>query len=242
MPKPQTSVVASSCRRATLGAFLRSHPVDNLDSAGVADHRIRWFRTGSTIMSRRALLSVCAFAVTLATLPAGPAGAAGWLEMNFYLSGPRYDGVLPPCDAPEALQRIARASTGRKTSTGIPISPSWASTGFARRRSALGAEHHPAPVLQRRGCGLGRPQARHPLFDRRGCRHDRSELGRDLVCGRAGSQLGLQPGLQDGAALSIFRQENAAPQRNPSGRIPAQPRDPNGVSLNCEPRLFPFCS
>jgi hypothetical protein len=59
------------------------------------------------MMSRRVLLLVCAFAATLATLPAGSAGAAGWLEMNFYLSGPRYDGVLPPCDAPEALQRIS---------------------------------------------------------------------------------------------------------------------------------------
>ncbi len=58
-------------------------------------------------MSRRVLLLVCAFAVTLVTLPAGSAGAANWLEMNFYLSGPRYDGVLPPCDAPEALQRIS---------------------------------------------------------------------------------------------------------------------------------------
>ena len=28
-----------------------------------------------------------------------PAKAASWLEMNFYLSGPRYDGVLPPCEA-----------------------------------------------------------------------------------------------------------------------------------------------
>jgi hypothetical protein len=28
-----------------------------------------------------------------------PAKAANWLEMNFYLSGPRYDGVLPPCEA-----------------------------------------------------------------------------------------------------------------------------------------------
>jgi hypothetical protein len=30
---------------------------------------------------------------------AAPAKAASWLEMNFYLSGPRYDGVLPPCEA-----------------------------------------------------------------------------------------------------------------------------------------------
>src|SRR4051794_34330587 len=26
---------------------------------------------------------------------AAPAGAANWLEMNFYMSGPRYDGALP---------------------------------------------------------------------------------------------------------------------------------------------------
>jgi hypothetical protein len=28
-----------------------------------------------------------------------PAGAANWFEMNFWMSGPRYDGVLPPCEA-----------------------------------------------------------------------------------------------------------------------------------------------
>jgi len=28
-----------------------------------------------------------------------PAHAASWLEKNFYLSGPRYDGVVPPCEA-----------------------------------------------------------------------------------------------------------------------------------------------
>jgi hypothetical protein len=27
-----------------------------------------------------------------------PAGAASWLEQHFYLSGPRYDGVVPPCE------------------------------------------------------------------------------------------------------------------------------------------------
>jgi len=34
-----------------------------------------------------------------------PAQAASWLEKNFYLSGPRYDGVVPPCEA--ALGKIA---------------------------------------------------------------------------------------------------------------------------------------
>jgi hypothetical protein len=34
-----------------------------------------------------------------------PAHAASWLEKNFWLSGPNYDGVLPPCEA--ALNKIA---------------------------------------------------------------------------------------------------------------------------------------
>jgi hypothetical protein len=41
----------------------------------------------------------------LALAAATPASAANWLEMNVYLSGPRYDGVLPECDA--ALDTIA---------------------------------------------------------------------------------------------------------------------------------------
>ncbi len=28
-----------------------------------------------------------------------PAQAASWLEKNFWLSGPRYDNVVPPCEA-----------------------------------------------------------------------------------------------------------------------------------------------
>jgi len=38
-------------------------------------------------------------AAFLIGLAAPPARAANWLEMNFYLSGPRYDGVVPPCEA-----------------------------------------------------------------------------------------------------------------------------------------------
>jgi hypothetical protein len=58
-------------------------------------------------MPGRALLFCFAVASALTTLPAGGAGAASWLELNFYLSGPRYDGALPPCDAPAALRTIA---------------------------------------------------------------------------------------------------------------------------------------
>jgi hypothetical protein len=41
-----------------------------------------------------------------AALAAAPAGAANPFEMNFWLSGPRYDGVLPPCEYRYALERI----------------------------------------------------------------------------------------------------------------------------------------
>ena len=58
-------------------------------------------------MSGRALVGGAAFAVLLAALPTGSAGAANLLELNFYLSGPRYDGVLPPCDEPSALDKIS---------------------------------------------------------------------------------------------------------------------------------------
>jgi len=46
-------------------------------------------------------------AVVLAALKPGSASAASWLEELFYLSGPRYDGVLPPCDFPDALVKIS---------------------------------------------------------------------------------------------------------------------------------------
>ncbi len=48
----------------------------------------------------------CFAAVAVIAMAAlSPAHAAGLLEKNFWLSGPNYDGVLPPCEA--ALDRIA---------------------------------------------------------------------------------------------------------------------------------------
>ena len=35
-----------------------------------------------------------------------PVAAASLLEKNFWLSGPRYDAVLPTCDTPSALSKI----------------------------------------------------------------------------------------------------------------------------------------
>ncbi len=43
-------------------------------------------------------LPVAFAAAALAMLCAASANAASLLELNFYLSGPRYDGQLPPCE------------------------------------------------------------------------------------------------------------------------------------------------
>jgi hypothetical protein len=43
-------------------------------------------------------LGLLGFALVAGLAAASPAQAANWLEMNFYLSGPRYDGVVPSCD------------------------------------------------------------------------------------------------------------------------------------------------
>jgi hypothetical protein len=44
-------------------------------------------------------------AMLMGVVALSPAQAASWLEKNFWLSGPNYDGVVPACDA--ALERIA---------------------------------------------------------------------------------------------------------------------------------------
>ena len=49
----------------------------------------------------------CVALLAAVTAFASPAQAASWLEMNFWLKGPRYDGVVPPCDHPAALDMIA---------------------------------------------------------------------------------------------------------------------------------------
>jgi hypothetical protein len=58
-------------------------------------------------MSGRGLLLACAFAAMLAVWPVAPTNAGSFLELNFYLSGPRYEGKLPPCDESSALGTIA---------------------------------------------------------------------------------------------------------------------------------------
>ena len=58
-------------------------------------------------MGGRACWWVVALAAVCGVMPNGSASAASIFELNFWLSGPRYDGVLPSCDAPAALDTIS---------------------------------------------------------------------------------------------------------------------------------------
>jgi hypothetical protein len=58
-------------------------------------------------MGGRALSCIFALAVMLAAVATGPAAAANLFELNFFMTGPRYDGVLPPCDSGTALSKIS---------------------------------------------------------------------------------------------------------------------------------------
>jgi hypothetical protein len=62
--------------------------------------------TGEIMVSWRTVV-LCALVCAAALASSATARAASWLEMNFWLSGPRYEGVVPPCDYPDALSRIS---------------------------------------------------------------------------------------------------------------------------------------
>jgi hypothetical protein len=66
-------------------------------------------------MSRLGALT-CALFLFLVGLAPERAGAANWLELDFYMSGPRFEGVLPPCDYPDALLRISSRFNNRENS------------------------------------------------------------------------------------------------------------------------------
>ena len=153
-------------------------------------------------MTGRALLLASAFVAALAALPVGKAGAASWLEKNFYLSGPQYEGKLPPCDYRDALTLIASRFNQKENMywvTDLRI------VNFERIRETAfrpwAANSIPRRFCSARRRGHRRPQACHPLLDLRRHRDDRRQLGRGVVRGRPRSQLVLQPDLQDGAAV-----------------------------------------
>ena len=53
-----------------------------------------------------ARIACLALALALSVVSISQSRAANLLEKNFWLSGPRYDQVLPPCDYRAALDRI----------------------------------------------------------------------------------------------------------------------------------------
>ena len=107
-----------------------------------------------------------------------PASAASFLEKNFWLSGPRYDAVMPSCDHPVALGTIQARFAEKERGF-------WNSElqilGFERLRQ-VAIRPWASDTIPRRFCsGLGgdlrRPQAARELLDRRGHRHDRQPPG-----------------------------------------------------------------
>ena len=215
-------------RRATVARLLHLEHVGNLDSAALTAHRRFNIAPRSTIMSGRALMLASALAATLAALPAGSAGAASWLEMNFWLSGPRYEGVLPPCNhAERAATRSPRASPRRKAV--LEFRPRNRRLRADPRDGvpALGAQHHPAPLLQRHRAGLGRA-ASTPIHYSIG-----EDTGMDRR--RAGASNGAWSG-----STATGPTTRPARWRGPDAAAPFQPID--GRRCRNVPASFPFCS
>lgn len=63
-------------------------------------------------MTMAGWLRLGALAAAAIWIGSAPAQAANFLERNFYLSGPRYDGDLPPCES--ALSRIQSRFAGKE--------------------------------------------------------------------------------------------------------------------------------
>lgn len=77
--------------------------------------RVAFLEDGAMAFGWR-VLKVAFGAALLASALTAQASAANWFEKNLYLSGPRYDSVLPPCDVPWALSTI-QSRFGEKEGT-----------------------------------------------------------------------------------------------------------------------------
>jgi hypothetical protein len=66
-------------------------------------------RIGRMVLLAAAVVMTAAIEMAWTT----PAAAANWLELNFWLSGPRYDAEIPPCDSGWVLSDI-RGNFGTK--------------------------------------------------------------------------------------------------------------------------------
>jgi hypothetical protein len=62
----------------------------------------------------RGRISQMVVGLVLVLAAAAPAGAASWLEKTLWLSGPRYDAVLPVCQDPAVLVKITKRFAERE--------------------------------------------------------------------------------------------------------------------------------
>jgi hypothetical protein len=114
----KSRLASKRCRNATGPRFLALSAWLRLDSGGVSDHGRSGWKKEIIVCSRGNLRSALTMilAAMLAALTLETASAASWLEMNFFLSGPRYEGVLPPCDYPDALVKISSRFNNKENS------------------------------------------------------------------------------------------------------------------------------
>ena len=77
---------------------------------------------GSQVKNATRLLGAALAAMLVGAACSAPAGAANWLEKNFYLSGPRYDSQLPACDqALSTIQNRFATKEGRFWNSNLQI-------------------------------------------------------------------------------------------------------------------------
>ncbi len=110
-------------------------------------------------------VSACLRFLLLAAVPGlgagGPAQAANWLEKSLYLSGPRYDNVLPACEA--GLDTIASEfaqKEGRFWNSSLQI------VSFERVREVARNPWAPGTVPRRfcRAVALVSDQRKHAVY------------------------------------------------------------------------------
>ena len=127
-------------------------------------------------------------------LSAAPVAAANWFELNFGLSGPRYDALVPLCDDRGVLSQISSKfghKEGEFWNSNLEI------VGIDRIREAA---FRPGPAPRRPSRAASATASRASRTARatpmhysilRNLRLARGRLGRRMVRGRARPQLGL---------------------------------------------------
>ena len=102
-PAPRRPVAGQAMGVAGLSRCpaYRAFAISDLDRNTPARH-------GSALRGRvmSGRIACVALASALGVVSFSQARAASWLEKNFWLSGPRYDRVMPACDYAPALDRI----------------------------------------------------------------------------------------------------------------------------------------